>query len=153
MGKIRVAVVAILLITVLLIALVIYSVPPPGERPPRGSFTDARQVSDTVLKYTFGYFEPEPMFTQFKLVFRINNSTLLICPIAGTDWMHSISVYQGFVDHHIVLYDANGDGKITAGDYLTVQRSSTLEKNTTYEVGLLYSQTGAIICSAEVHIP
>lgn len=111
-------------------------------REPIGTFTGASRNNATSEKITFSTFSPSPAFDTCKL--RIDPPE--DAPNAGAPKLWNITDTNAPFSYNstifLKIYDLAGDGKISQGDYVTINWSSVNPPYGEWTVNLLYGPSG-----------
>jgi len=116
----------------------------PATQTPTGAFTSATKVEANSYKLTFGTISPETKFIDCKIAITDKNGTVNTVTITDTDTLIDV-ISTGSVICRVKFVDLGGDGKISVGDYMTLE-GTHLEPGE-WTAALIYTATGGTICS------
>jgi hypothetical protein len=114
------------------------------EPEPRGQFISASRVSATTISYRFGVFSPDASITNCEFILHVNDTYIGTFPVTGTGSAHSSTISNDSISYTATYFDDDSDGRLSAGDYVTLVSSSGLVPMTDYTLFLL--STGSVIC-------
>lgn len=121
--------------------------------PPHGYISSVQKDSNTTLNFTFEQPDKATPFSDCLLDFWVDAQPGNIRPIqTGIDhpMILSYSVHPNRT-YAIVVHDQNDNGRMDAGDYVTVTCSSSLATDEWYRLGIVWAGTDTFICRAAYH--
>jgi len=122
--------------------------------PPHGSFMNVKIDSNTTLNFTFGQPDKATSYSGCILILWIDDQPNMSRDIqTGIDHPMIMSYFsqpfqeQPDISFVVVVHDLNNNGKIDAGDYVTLASDSSLEQSTRYVLEIMWKRTYGIVCT------